>query len=114
MMAGMMVIGLWPSFHPRVLAPRGVAEVPDGYRELRVMSFNVWLWNRDQDAIRNQIELQDFGNGSVPVKAFCTRELIPPEQECGILCVRCCSTRRPAMRSVGYMLRSVVSALLPT
>jgi hypothetical protein len=30
-----------------VLAPRGVAEVPDGYRELRVMSFNVWLWNRD-------------------------------------------------------------------
>ncbi len=59
MMAGMLVIGLWPSFHPRVLAPRGVAEVPDGYRELRVMSFNVWLWNRDQDAIRNQIELQD-------------------------------------------------------
>jgi endonuclease/exonuclease/phosphatase (EEP) superfamily protein YafD len=59
MIAGMLVIGLWPSFHPRVLAPRGVAEVPDGYRELRVMWFNSWVWNREQDALKAQIEVQD-------------------------------------------------------
>jgi len=59
MLGGMVVIGLWPSFQPRVLPPRAVVEVPEGYRELRVMSFNVWLWNREQEAIRQEIELQD-------------------------------------------------------
>jgi endonuclease/exonuclease/phosphatase (EEP) superfamily protein YafD len=59
MLAGMLAIGLWPNVQPRVLEPRGIEVVPEGYRKLRVMSFNAWLWNRDQDAIRAQIELQD-------------------------------------------------------
>lgn len=59
MLAGMLAIGLWPNLEERVLPPRGGVESPEGYRELRVMSFNSWLMNRDTEAIRAQIELQD-------------------------------------------------------
>jgi uncharacterized membrane protein len=37
MLAGILVIGLWPNAHPQALAPRGSTQVPEGYRELRVM-----------------------------------------------------------------------------
>ena len=42
----------------REMPPRG-QDVPAGLRELRVMSFNTWLWNKEQDVIRVEIERQD-------------------------------------------------------
>jgi endonuclease/exonuclease/phosphatase (EEP) superfamily protein YafD len=59
MLVGMLAIGLWPNVEERVLPPRDAVEAPEGYRELRVMSFNAWLMNREPDAIKAQIELQD-------------------------------------------------------
>ncbi len=59
MLAGMLALGLWPDLYPRQLLPRGEVDAPSGYRELRVMSFNKWQRNKDQEAIRLQIEQQD-------------------------------------------------------
>jgi uncharacterized membrane protein len=58
MVLGMLALGMWVNIHPRELPPRG-QDVPEGYRELRVMSFNTWIWNKEQEAIRVEIERQD-------------------------------------------------------
>ena len=59
MLAGMLALGLWPDRYSRELPPRSEAGAPSGFRELRVMSFNTWQRNRQQDAIRLLIEQQD-------------------------------------------------------
>jgi endonuclease/exonuclease/phosphatase (EEP) superfamily protein YafD len=55
---GVLALGFWVQMHPRELPPRG-QDVPAGFRELRVMSFNTWIWNKEQDVIRVEIERQD-------------------------------------------------------
>lgn len=57
MLAGMVALGAWGNYGPHSI-PRGEV-VPPGHRELRVMSFNIWLWNRDQVAIEAEIKRMD-------------------------------------------------------
>jgi len=52
-LAGVVALGLWPHLASRDV--RTLAAVPEGHRQIKVASLNLWYANRNYDAVRAEI-----------------------------------------------------------